>query len=826
MIPRIVARTGLALFASLVLATEVGATPAVVYADLGSSGGITRAAPDDIVRFFISSGGCRSGPDSPPAINGTTIEFTLAFSSGCFATPPGFLWSSDLAAIPPGTYTVKYYQQFAGAPSLPFGPKQLVATRTLIVGPRPALVSGTAPGSLDPSFGTDGVAELPFPGYFWTPVRLVTQQNGQVLVGALTPGSYAVSRLLDSGAIDGNFAGGRTIWPSQMNALAMALTNSDEILLAGARVLASQYQLAIQRYSASGNLKDEIDLSQAALSMSAPVGVNPFAMDVAALRDGRFVVTGISGNTLEILSCAGHWFVALFTASGTLDASFGQGGMYVGPAAGCLNRIVPTPDGGLLGLGTTSDAVEANFLIKLNAAGQPDSSFGTAGVVTGAFARSTPRFQDDGKILIGGPDFSLVRLRSNGSIDTTFGNQGLLANQTGRLLRMQDFLLMADKTILLVGGSDLGYADSSNPNTMVQQPVLTRYNANGTLDRSFGDNGVSLINTQVHSTRTDPTGPAEAMSLAALPNGQALLVAPKGISDTQNRSINLYRFQTKVAVTPPADANYQGLWWNATEPGWGINLAHQGDRIFATWFTYDTSGNALWLSMLADRTSPTGGFYGGDIYVDVGPPFGNYTGAATATKVGSGMLSFTDADTGFFSYSLTAGGATGLAQAKAITRFVLDGSSPQPVCSYSAAPNLGAATNYQDLWWNPGEPGWGINFVHQGDLLFATWYTYDAKGTGATNPPLWLSGLLTRTGRSNIFAGPLNRTSGPSFDSYKPPYATQSVGFANIDFSDGNDATLNWTTNGSGGLPSVGNPQSKTITRFPLAGTAAATTCQ
>ena len=42
------------------------------------------------------------------------------------------------------------------------------------------------------------------------------------------------------------------------------------------------------------------------------------------------------------------------------------------------------------------------------------------------------------------------------------------------------------------------------------------------------------------------------------------------------------------------------------------------------------------------------------------------------------------------------------------------------------------APNYQGLWWNPLESGWGINFAHQGDIIFATWFTY-----GADNQPQW-----------------------------------------------------------------------------------------
>ena len=68
-----------------------------------------------------------------------------------------------------------------------------------------------------------------------------------------------------------------------------------------------------------------------------------------------------------------------------------------------------------------------------------------------------------------------------------------------------------------------------------------------------------------------------------------------GLASTTTSAIDV------AAAGPPL--NFQGLWWNApaeSESGWGINFAHQGDVIFATWFTYDASGKAWWLSMTAD----------------------------------------------------------------------------------------------------------------------------------------------------------------------------------------------------------------------------------
>ena len=253
-------------------------------------------------------------------------------------------------------------------------------------------------------------------------------------------------------------------------------------------------------------------------------------------------------------------------------------------------------------------------------------------------------------------------------------------------------------------------------------------------------------------------------------------------------------------------SNYQGLWWNAAESGWGINFAHQGDQVFATWYTYDTTGKAWWLTMLAARTTPTGNAYTGTINASSGPPFNNYTGTAGATAVGSGMLTFADANTGSFAYTVN-----GVTQTKAITRFDL-ATGPQATCSYSATtPNFAAATNYQDLWWKASEPGWGLNLAQQGNSIFATWYTYNADHT-----PLWLSALVQRQGTSNVYTGPLSQSSGARFDAFNPAQASATqVGTATLTFTDGAHATFGYSVMVA---PFPGPvTQSKSITRFLFA---------
>ncbi len=63
-------------------------------------------------------------------------------------------------------------------------------------------------------------------------------------------------------------------------------------------------------------------------------------------------------------------------------------------------------------------------------------------------------------------------------------------------------------------------------------------------------------------------------------------------------------------------------------------------------------------------------------------------------------------------------------------------------CSWGAQPNLALATNYQDLWYAfpaDSEKGWGINFTHQGNTIFATWFTFAVDGQ-----PLWLVAALDK----------------------------------------------------------------------------------
>jgi hypothetical protein len=240
--------------------------------------------------------------------------------------------------------------------------------------------------------------------------------------------------------------------------------------------------------------------------------------------------------------------------------------------------------------------------------------------------------------------------------------------------------------------------------------------------------------------------------------------------------------------------NYQGLWYRGeVEKGWGVNVTHQDDVIFATWFTYAADGSGLWLvAPDVEKTAPD--TYSGALFQTTGSSFDAYDATKLAfTQVGSVTFAFSDGNDGTFTYTVN-----GITQSKPIVRQIFG--THVPTCVSGGAP--GTPPNFQDLWYRGEvERGWGVNITHQDDILFATWFTYGADGKG-----MWLvmpSGNKTGT---NAYSGAIFRTTGAPFNAYDASkLAFTQVGTASFTFSDFSNGTFTYTVNGV--------TQSKPITR-------------
>lgn len=124
-----------------------------------------------------------------------------------------------------------------------------------------------------------------------------------------------------------------------------------------------------------------------------------------------------------------------------------------------------------------------------------------------------------------------------------------------------------------------------------------------------------------------------------------------------------------------------------------------------------------------------------------------------------------------------------------------------PALSGYLGASTGGSTDYTDLWWNPGESGWGLNLIqHPSRIIFGVWYTYESDGTRT-----WFvmpSGSWTS---QNTYTGPLYETAGPhmaqTFDTTK--VRVSPVGSAILTFSDSGNGTFSYSVKGASGVKSI-----------------------
>jgi len=192
---------------------------------------------------------------------------------------------------------------------------------------------------------------------------------------------------------------------------------------------------------------------------------------------------------------------------------------------------------------------------------------------------------------------------------------------------------------------------------------------------------------------------------------------------------------------------------------------------------------------VATMTKQANGSYTGALLQTVGPAFNAspWTAITPAqiTQVGTMTVSFVGTNQGALVYTVN-----GTSVTKSIQREVF---STQPTCTFTTA-SRASATNYQDLWYNPAEAGWGINFTHQGTIIFATLFTYASNNHG-----MWLVATMNRQ-TDGSFSSDLLRTAGPAFNTvpWTPTTVTHAtVGTMRVAFSDGITGTLTYSVDGT-----------------------------
>ncbi len=207
---------------------------------------------------------------------------------------------------------------------------------------------------------------------------------------------------------------------------------------------------------------------------SAPGGVAQLAAGtelngIAAISDGSAIAAGIAG---------GNMIAAKLTSGGQLAGGFGTGGIATAVAGGVARAVAIQPDGKIVLAGDNcsgfgSVCSSGGLLVaRLNADGSLDSSFGSGGAesiidLPAAFemhGRSVA-IAPGGQIVIGGdqpsggfPHMVVVRLNSNGSLDSSFGSGGIAHADLGEDSTAKGIEVQPNGKVLIGGSSGPGRA--------------------------------------------------------------------------------------------------------------------------------------------------------------------------------------------------------------------------------------------------------------------------------------------------------------------------------------------------------------------------------
>ena len=369
-------------------------------------------------------------------------------------------------------------------------------------------------GSVDTTFGTGGTVT------FGNAVRLSNveiQADGKIVVAGESSTSLYLARITAGGTLDTTFgsAGSTTIAHGNNSVstypVGLAVQSDGKIV---ATKQANLTNFAVIRTTSTGALDTTFN---GIGYYNLDLGGDETAHEVLLQADGKILVAG----TTYAASNADYFAVRL-TTGGVLDTTYNASGIVkVNVAAGATTydearAAVLQSDGKLIVAGTADRFGVSDFgLIRLNTDGTLDTSFGTGGKQISDLGGSGNELygvavQADGKIVVGGTvsyDFTLARFTTTGALDTTFDGDGKQTLDLNSLDSLKHVLVQADGKIVIVGATE--------SITSGAEALIARFNAAGALDTTF--NGVGY---RVHNFGL---GSSIATAIAALPDGRFLV---------------------------------------------------------------------------------------------------------------------------------------------------------------------------------------------------------------------------------------------------------------------------------------------------------------
>ena len=305
-----------------------------------------------------------------------------------------------------------------------------------------------------------------------------------IVIGALHDNGFA-----QWGGLDNTFGSSgklTTDFGSNDVAITIAMQADGKIVAAGYTADGSDFSAALARYKIDGSLDSSFGINGKVIT----VGPNGYSLSSIAIQpDGKIVAGGSAYLSY-------YYLIIRYNNDGSLDSTFGENGVVTQPTDGGISSIALQEDGRIVVVGTVEYLIfpksSGMFLFTYNSDGTLDSTF------LGGFIDFEPydawaydvAIQSDKKIVVAGFSdsgafliryFTLVRVDSNGLLDSSFGINGKAVTALGSSSQGYSLTIQPDGKMVVAGNSY---------NDLDEKTYLVRYNSNGTVDSTFGTNGI------------------------------------------------------------------------------------------------------------------------------------------------------------------------------------------------------------------------------------------------------------------------------------------------------------------------------------------------
>jgi uncharacterized delta-60 repeat protein len=365
------------------------------------------------------------------------------------------------------------------------------------------------PGTLDTSFSLDGYHVEAINNM--DGLQDIFVQDDQKIIGVgmswdsqFIARAYAM-RFLPNGDFDPDFGtDGIFIFELDFEAIIYKCIVDSEgrIVLAGATTDYNGYRLLILRLNSDGTLDDSFgDGGVVAQQVStAPQFAEDFAFGLNIDSNDNILISGTSDSEDYIKMP----IVVRFNSDGDLDTNFGVNGVAtipVGEGSSSFNDIEIQEDGKIIAAGYFGNTILWNVLLltRFNEDGSLDTTFGEDGIVKYSYSDVTDEIENivlkpDGNILVVGFAGSVTynyntllgQFNADGSVDTAFGDDGFVSEDVANFDVADEVKLLADGSIIIGGTSGEG-----PPNSV--QLAVWKYSADGSAYMDFGDEGFAQV---------------------------------------------------------------------------------------------------------------------------------------------------------------------------------------------------------------------------------------------------------------------------------------------------------------------------------------------